>query len=85
MTQLIDLHIERLVLSGVSEADGQQIGAELQRALQDLLTQRGVPAALSAGAAIPYLDAGGYRVEPGAAPASIGAGAANQIYEGWNK
>lgn len=90
MQQRIELGIERLVISGIAEADGLLIGAEIRRGLEEMLLRHGIPASLSQSAAVPYMDAGTYQAgtyqgQAGAAPESIGAGIARQIYQGWKK
>jgi hypothetical protein len=76
----IKLHIDHLVLPGLSPSGRNRAGEAFTRELTRLLTEEGVPAALAGGARIPRLDGGTLTLPPGTAPEDIGVQAARATY-----
>ena len=58
----LEIHIEALVVEGVSPATGHRIGAAVERELARLLAERGVPSEWLRSIEIPRLDAGSVRL-----------------------
>lgn len=78
----IALHIDELVLHGVPAAHRQRVGEALRQELTRLLSEGGLPTSLSAGGAVPRLEAGSVTVRPGAAPEAMGSQVAQAVYSG---
>jgi hypothetical protein len=79
VTRPVEVHIDRLVLDGVPNADGRAIGGALERELARLLHEEGLPT-LPGVRSSDAVDAG--VVEPGheASAAAIGARLARGVY-----
>jgi hypothetical protein len=58
MKPSIELHIEELVLTGVSATDSFRVGQALQEKLEQLLQEHGLPPAFARGASLRTLRAG---------------------------
>ena len=80
--QAIELHIEELVLHGFEPGQRLALGQAVEQALSALLAERGLPAEWAVGAQVDRLDAGQFRVAPGAGPADIGQQVAHALYMG---
>lgn len=80
----IDVHIERLVLDGISILPGQRahLQASVEGELARLLAADGLSAGLMAGGAMPWLRAGGIQLRSGEGPAHLGTRIAQAVYEG---
>lgn len=80
----IELHIEELVLEGFPPGDRRHIAAAVQAELTRLFMEQGLPPALSAGTAVPSLDAGAFHMAPDTKPAAVGQQIAGNVYNGFN-
>lgn len=80
--QRISLHIDTLVLHGVPDAHRERVGEAVRQELARLIVDAGLPAAWSAGGAVPGWDAGVVTVAPGTAPEAMGAQVARAVYSG---
>lgn len=80
----IHLHIERLVLDGLSieRAQGPQVQAAVETELARLLMENGLGAPPGAGGAVPSVNAGGIQLSPGSSPAQLGRQIAQSVYGG---
>lgn len=80
----IHLHIERLVLDGLSieRAQGPQVQAAVETELARLLMENGLGAPLGAGGAVPSVNAAGIQLSPGSSPAQLGRQIAQSVYGG---
>jgi hypothetical protein len=76
----INLHIEKLVLSGVGPEVGVQLAEGLRSQLQLLLGSEAVPALLEGRASIDRLDAGRVQAATGVPGAELGGLAARAIF-----
>jgi hypothetical protein len=81
----IELHIEELVLRGFAAKDRYAIGEAVQRELQRLFAEQGVPHSLAQGYEQAQLDAGAFNVKAGAKADEIGTQVAQSIYGGLSK
>ena len=81
MNQTIELHIEELVLHGLSAYNAHQIGRAIEREITLLLQERGLPNAFSADINLGRLNAGTFNIRPGANAEVIGHNIANSIYQ----
>ncbi|MGC2696893.1 MAG: hypothetical protein WA738_13995 [Candidatus Angelobacter sp.] len=79
---VIELHIEELVLHGFSSRDRFRIGDAVQKELRRLLGGHGLPAFLGKQLSAESLDAGTFRVAPGAKPQAIGVQLAQSLHHG---
>lgn len=79
-TRAIEVHIEELVLEGVSAADRLSVGAAVERELARLLAEHGVPEGLTAGPARQTVDGGSFERGPRASPTRIGDQVAGAVY-----
>jgi hypothetical protein len=75
----IELHIERLVLTGFGAADGAPLGAALQQELGRLLAAGGVDALLGARHQVERVDAGTVPFSP-ATPQALGRRVAGAVH-----
>jgi hypothetical protein len=78
----IEVHIEELVLEGVSAADRLSVGAAIERELGRLFAEHGVPERLTAGPPRQAVDGGSFERGSGASPARIGDQVAVAVYRG---
>jgi len=77
----IDLHIERLVLDGLSTRDRGAVASAIERELGRLFAEHGVPQSLASGGASPALEGGTFDVPHGAGADAIGAHVARQLHQ----
>jgi hypothetical protein len=83
--QNIELHIEELVLHGFAAKDRYTIGAAVQRELQRLFVEQGVPQLLQPpgqGCELAGTDGGAFAVKPGDPAHIIGVQVARSVYGG---
>lgn len=80
----IELHIEELVLDGFAPASREQIGAAVQQELARLLTEHGLPSALSTGREIDRLSAGAIHITSQSKPETTGNQVARSVFGGLN-
>jgi hypothetical protein len=78
----IELHIEELVLHGVSRSDARRVGAAVEAELGRMLTEQGLPSGLTGGAEIAAIDAGQVSLGATGRLESTGAAVAKAVYGG---
>ncbi len=78
----IDLHIEQLVVYGVSADQGRRIGTVVEREIGRLLVERGAPEAWRRGGERTHVTVPEVRMMPGASAEEIGREWARSIYGG---
>jgi hypothetical protein len=76
----LELHIEELVLTGFSSADRFHIADAVERELARVLAEKGIPGLDGDSIAFESLDAGKFKVAPGARAHVIGKQAAQAIH-----
>jgi hypothetical protein len=76
----LELHIEELVLTGFSSADRFHIADSVERELARLLVESGIPGLEESSVALEGLDAGKFKVAPGARAHVIGRQAAQAVH-----
>ena len=77
----IDVHIERLVLDGLSPmADPRAVRSALGRELTRLLQTGGLSDELRTGGALPHLRGDAIRVQPAALPQRLGEQVAGSVH-----
>lgn len=83
----INLHIERVVLNGVSVPDHQRplFQSAVESELARLVAADGLPAALLARGAMPSLPAATIQVNGGNDPTNLGQQIAQAVYGGISK
>lgn len=83
----INLHIERMVLDGISLSRGEHslLQAAVERQLTCLLTSRGLSDALQSGGALYSMRTAGIQLEADAGPARLGERIAGAVYGGIGK
>lgn len=81
MKEIVNLHIENLVLEGIPEGDRNPVAEALRLELGRLMSEGGVPPALLERGTIPAIDGGAYAAQ-GARPETTGAAIAQAIYRG---
>lgn len=81
----IELHIEKLVLHGLSPSDRHIIGRAVEFELTRLFTERGLPSSLSKGGNFAQVDSGTFNVAPNAKAGAIGNQIAQSVYAGFTK
>lgn len=80
MNEVVNLHIEQLVLSGIPEQEREGVGRAVQAELSRLLSERGIPEAWSNGRAIPSLDGGSFAILSSMSAEAKGRSIAGRIY-----
>lgn len=80
MNETVNLHIEHLVLDGVSEQERERVGQALQAELSRLLSEQGLPNGWRDGIASPMLNGGAFRVISGMSAEQKGRAIAGKIY-----
>ncbi|MGH6871399.1 MAG: hypothetical protein ACREHE_07830 [Rhizomicrobium sp.] len=80
----IALHIETLVLDGLSGGPGYgaRVGAAVTRELETLIRNGGLPAGATSGGARPGAPAPQIRLSTGASPRTAGQKIAGSVYRG---
>lgn len=81
----IELHIEELVLHGLSNHNAYQIGDAVQSEIARLLQEQGWPAGLSKELTIERLNARSFQLQPNAGAATVGHDIAHSVYKGLAK
>jgi hypothetical protein len=76
----VELNIDELVLDGFAPGDRHRLADAFHVELARLLGERGVPSSLHSRAGQLALDAGGFRLPPGARPEAAGVQAARVLY-----
>lgn len=79
----IELYIEELVLHGFAPGDRYRIGDAVERELARLFAEQGVPPSLVQEAEVARLDAGAFKIAPGARGGAVGAQVAHKVYGGF--
>ena len=82
MNRSVEIHIEHLVLHGLSPHERHHIGDAVQAVLQQMFAQQGLPAMLTKGIFIQHLDAGAFDIHHGQKPAATGESIAGTLYKG---
>ncbi len=80
MNEVVNLHIEQLVLSGIPEQEREGVGRAVQAELSWLLSERGIPEAWNSGRAIPNLNGGAFALHSGMSVQAKGRSIAGRIY-----
>jgi hypothetical protein len=78
----IDLHIDRLILSGFASIDREQLVVAVEQELSRLLAEDGTPAGWSVSGFAAHLDGGSFALTPDMSAESIGTQVARAIYGG---
>ena len=78
----IELHIEELVLHGLSPGDRYRIADAVELELSRLLAEPGFLSSIIAGDEIVRVDGGTFAAARGAKPAAIGVQIAQAVYGG---
>jgi hypothetical protein len=79
----IELHIDRLVLDGVSIQNLKLLGAVLEQELASHFENGGIPSSLMQDNHTSKLDGGRMNLRTGATSTSLGKDLANSIYAGF--
>jgi hypothetical protein len=77
----LELHVDEMVLEGVDPAHRETVANAMRAELAALLARGGVRADLLRGGAL-RLEGGSLTVEPGLAPAELGARIARAVHSG---
>jgi hypothetical protein len=82
----IELQIESLVIDGldIPHAHRPALKAALEAELGRLLAESGLGESWQAGGAVPVLNTGEIRLQPGSSPSQLGASIARSVYAGLN-
>lgn len=83
MNQVLEIHIDELVLHGFSPHDRHRIGDAVRQALYNRLTENGLHGVLNQGGYTPFLDAGFFNMHSSQKPETIGGNIAENIYQGF--
>jgi hypothetical protein len=83
----VDLHVERLILDGISLSPSQQpqFQAAIEAELARLLAEGGLSPELAAGGAVPSLPAGTVQLAANGSPAHLGTQIARAVYGGMGR
>lgn len=76
----VELHIEELVLHGVTPVNRQRLAAVMERELARLLAEQGVPPTLVRDGDVAQLHGGSSNIALGSRPDAIGLQVAQAIY-----
>lgn len=79
----VEVHIERLVLRGLSPAGRERIGPAIEAELARLFAEGGVPDTAAGGGAI-RLAGGTFRMPGRTRPGEIGRRIGRQIHAAWS-
>jgi hypothetical protein len=82
MSQRIELHIDELVLHGVSPNDADQVGLAIERELTRLLNLHGLPPSLSVDRKLEVMDGGRFATTAHPRPSSMGNNIAGAVFKG---
>ena len=82
MGRVINLHIEELVLHGLRGSEHRRIGAAVQRELERLIREQGIPLNVNGSASIPLLRTAPVKLRPGTTATATGAGIGRAMYRG---
>ncbi|MDT5122146.1 MAG: hypothetical protein QOC96_1628 [Acidobacteriota bacterium] len=77
----IEIAIEELVLHGLDPSDRDGIREVIEREMERLFAERGVPPQLSRGGKIAHLDNAGIEVQAGSRAVEIGSQVARSLYQ----
>jgi hypothetical protein len=80
MNPQIELHIEELLLHGFDPSDREAIGQAVQLELTRLLSEHGIPSALTREVSVPHLDAGALNLQTTRSE-TVGAQVAQSVYQ----
>lgn len=80
----IEVDIERLILIGLPDADGRQIGAGVEAELARLLADR-VPERIARGVSTDRIDAGSFARRPNDGPGVLGRTIAGCVCRGLDR
>ncbi len=83
--ETIELTIDELTLEGIEPRLQKKAVDAMQKELTRLLSQKGVPPALSLAGTVPNLNAKNLKISPGASPEKIGAQLAYSLYQSLEK
>jgi hypothetical protein len=78
----IALHIEELVLHGFAPGDRYRIAAAVERELQRLFAEQGVPPFCTGDIDSARMDAGAFNIASGSTAEACGAQVAQALYRG---
>jgi hypothetical protein len=81
----IEVYIDRLVLTGFSYGDRQQIADSIQHELTRILAEKGLPSLAAHESHVLRVDGGAFQVVPNYKPITIGTMAAQAVYKGMNR
>lgn len=84
MNQVIEVHIDRLVLHGFSPHDRYRIGDTVRAALYEKIAESGLGGVLSEGGSLPYIDAGAFDMTTGQSPSVTGENIADSVYKSFS-
>jgi len=79
----LELNIEELVLHDLPGADRDLIAQAVQRELERLFVERGIPPSLEGGGEVARLDGGNFEARPGSSAEEIGTQVARSLYGGF--
>jgi hypothetical protein len=82
MTPAVHIHLEEVILHGVSPAHRDRAADALRGELVRLLTEHGLPAVLLRAAEVPHIAAGSIELTPGLSPETYGVRVARSFYRG---
>lgn len=83
MSQPIEVYIDKLILHGFPARDRYRIAIAIETELARLFTEHGIPSVLTTGGEIPVLQAGDFRLRPGAKASVVGNHIAGSLYKGF--
>ncbi len=78
----IDFHIDHLILHGFNSGDRHGIAQALEREVQHLLSQQGLPQSMQQPQARSDINAGEFSMNKGMGGRQVGQQVAQQLYKG---
>jgi hypothetical protein len=78
--QLIEVHIEELVLHGLDARDRHRIGAAVEHELTRLFTEQGIPPSFAHTNEVPRLDGGTFTLASGSPADTVGGQVAQAVH-----
>lgn len=81
--QDVEIHIEELVLHGVDVSDRAALGEALQRELQRLVAEQGIPTLLASPERFQRWSPAPLTLDAGMKPDQLGARLAWTLHQGW--